>query len=92
VKAYPMDERIAPAFHPGPPFIARHWERIPEAEREAIVAAIPEGHLLRLSPGRPAQPGTATVWLLRDGKLVAEARGALTASLVRSVLARAAAA
>lgn len=87
-----MDARVAPAFHPGPPFIARHWERIPEAERDAIVAAIPEGSLLRLSAGYPGRPGTATVRLLRDGRLVAEARGTLSAWLVRSVLAMAAAA
>lgn len=76
-------------FHAGPRFIERYWcERIPADERDRIVAAIPEGHGLRLTAGRPGQPGTATVRLITDGRLVAEARGQLTASLVWSVLPR----
>lgn len=70
--------------------VERYWLAIGADVRADIEAAIEPGDLLRMTAGHPGQPGTATVRLLRDGKLVAEARGTLTASLVRSVLAKAA--
>lgn len=63
-----------------------YWARIPEDERVAIKAAIPEGCVVRVTAGHRAKPGTASVRLLRDGFLIDEARGYLTARLVWDVL------
>lgn len=67
--------------------VHRYWMAIPDDARAAIEDATTEaGDLLRMTAGHPGQPGTATVRLLRDGRLVAQRRGRLTAELVWSVV------
>lgn len=55
--------------------IARYWATVPEQDRAAIEAAIPEGHSIVLTAGRKAQPGTADVRLRTPDRVVAEDRG-----------------
>jgi hypothetical protein len=67
-----------------------YWERIPEEERTAIVAAIPDGMSLVLYPGHHAKPGTTTVSLRTADRnmLLQEERGTGLASMCRTVLGR----
>ena len=67
--------------------VHRYWMAIPDDARAAIEDATTEaGALLRMTAGHPGRPGTATVRLLRDGRLVAQRRGRLTAETVWAVV------
>lgn len=72
------------------PYVCAAWLRIPEQERAAIAAAVPDGMRLHISPGYRAKPGTADVGLRDAGNSAAGPvqRGFLTASLCWSALPR----
>ena len=77
--------------------VSRHWwGQVPEAEREAIAAAVPDGHIIYIYPGHRATPGVASVSLRRKDTerwgaisyaIVREERGRDLAHLCRLVLA-----
>jgi hypothetical protein len=66
----------------------RWWDVIPEAERERIDAAVPEGLTLAISPGHRAKPGTMSVGLRDDRGYSAgpKVRGRLSAPLCWAAL------
>lgn len=70
---------------------ARYWARVPEDDRRAIEASVPDGMTLVLYPGHQAKPGTTTV-SLRDAEnraVVPDERGRALAQMCRSILWRA---
>lgn len=66
--------------------IRRYWEALPDATRQAIEDAVPEGYNITLTAGYRAAPGTADVRLRRGRDVVATARGRDLATLCRAVL------
>ncbi len=71
---------------------ARYWAAIPEDEREAIEAAVPDGHVIYIGAGYRGKPGTSDVSLRRIDvfagtySVISQARGYLNAALCWSVL------
>lgn len=66
-----------------------YWWTIPEAERERIASAVPDGMTLVLYPGYRAKPGTTTV-SLRDERntMLQETRGSNLAHMCWYVINR----